>query len=96
MNKDGPSVWIKKWVDYSTKYGIGYILSNLNVGVFFNDNTKLVQDDAKNYTYFERKGADKTDSEAKFGFDSVPASLEKKVLIHERFSKYIIGDDPNE
>jgi len=42
MNKDGPQVWVKKWVDYSIKYGYGYSLSNSNVGVLFNDNTKLV------------------------------------------------------
>lgn len=23
-----PEVWVKKWVDYSTKYGLGYMLSN--------------------------------------------------------------------
>jgi len=24
----GPSCWVKKWVDYSSKYGLGYLLSN--------------------------------------------------------------------
>jgi len=37
-------VWVKKWVDYSTKYGLGYLLSNGNVGVFFNDSTKIILD----------------------------------------------------
>lgn len=40
----GPSVWIKKWVDYSSKYGLGYLLSNNSTGVFFNDSTKIMQD----------------------------------------------------
>ena len=44
QNKDGPSVWITKWVDYSAKYGLGYSLSNQTTGVYFNDNTKLIQD----------------------------------------------------
>lgn len=35
-------VWVKKWVDYSSKYGLGYLLSNGFVGVFFNDSTKIV------------------------------------------------------
>ncbi len=35
-------VWVKKWVDYSSKYGLGYILSNGMTGVFFNDSTKIV------------------------------------------------------
>jgi polo-like kinase 1 len=40
----GPNVWIKKWVDYSSKYGLGYLLSNNATGVFFNDSTKIVLD----------------------------------------------------
>jgi polo-like kinase 1 len=38
------SVWVKKWVDYSSKYGIGYLLSNNATGVFFNDSSKLILD----------------------------------------------------
>ncbi len=40
----GPSVWVKKWVDYSSKYGLGYLLSNGTTGVFFNDSTKIILD----------------------------------------------------
>jgi polo-like kinase 1 len=35
-------VSVKKWIDYSSKYGIGYILSNNSFGVFFNDSTKVL------------------------------------------------------
>jgi hypothetical protein len=27
-NKPREEVWVKKWVDYSSKYGLGYHLSN--------------------------------------------------------------------
>jgi len=37
-------VFLKKWVDYSTKYGLGYLLSNGCCGVFFNDSTKIILD----------------------------------------------------
>jgi polo-like kinase 1 len=37
-------VYVKKWVDYSSKYGLGYLMSNGMVGVFFNDSTKIVLD----------------------------------------------------
>lgn len=40
----GPSVWVKKWVDYSSKYGLGYLLTNGATGVFFNDSTKILLD----------------------------------------------------
>ena len=36
-----PRVWVTKWVDYSSKYGMGYVLSNGAVGVLFNDATKV-------------------------------------------------------
>lgn len=50
MNNFGPKVngkseiYVKKWVDYSSKYGLGYLLSNGGTGVFFNDSTKIVLD----------------------------------------------------
>lgn len=37
-------VSVKKWIDYSSKYGIGYILSNNSYGVFFNDSTKILSE----------------------------------------------------
>jgi hypothetical protein len=52
----GPSVWVKKWVDYSSKYGLGYLLSNNSTGVFFNDSTKIViHPDGNRFYYYERK-----------------------------------------
>jgi len=40
----GTEVWVKSWVDYSSKYGLGYMLSNGCAGVFFNDSTKIIVD----------------------------------------------------
>lgn len=40
-------IFVKKWVDYSSKYGLGYLLSNGSAGVFFNDCTKMVLDPTK-------------------------------------------------
>lgn len=37
-------IWVKKWVDYSGKYGLGYLLSNGSTGVYFNDSTKIILD----------------------------------------------------
>lgn len=37
-----PALYVTKWVDYSTKYGIGYLLNNDTIGVFFNDSSKIV------------------------------------------------------
>lgn len=37
-----PEIFVKKWVDYQTKYGVGYLLSDDTAGVFFNDCTKII------------------------------------------------------
>lgn len=53
-------VWVKKWVDYSTKYGLGYYLSNEATGVFFNDSTKIVLDpNGHDFDYMERRSSDR-------------------------------------
>ncbi len=34
--------YVKKWVNYSEKFGIGFILNNGIIGIFFNDKSKIV------------------------------------------------------
>jgi len=51
----GAGVWVTSWVDYSSKYGVGYLLSNSAVGVYFNDSTKIVlAPDGHAFEYVER------------------------------------------
>jgi polo-like kinase 1 len=38
------SIYVKKWVDYSSKYGLGYLLSDGTTGIYFNDSTKMILD----------------------------------------------------
>ena len=45
------SVYVKKWVDYSSKYWLGYLLSDGTTGIYFNDSTKMVIDDSGQYFY---------------------------------------------
>ena len=40
----GPQIYVQKWIDYSSKYGIGYMMSNGAIGVYMNDTTKIIQD----------------------------------------------------
>jgi hypothetical protein len=49
-------IWITKWVDYSTKYGLGYLLLNGATGVYFNDSTKIILSPCTTYfDYIERQ-----------------------------------------
>ena len=38
-----PPLWVTRWVDYTSKYGLGYVLSDGTFGVVFNDATKMTQ-----------------------------------------------------
>ena len=49
-------------MDYSSKYGLGYLLSNNSTGVFLNDSTKVVIDpDGNKFQYYERKAVSSTE-----------------------------------
>lgn len=81
----GPSIWVKKWVDYSSKYGLGYLLSNGASGVFFNDSTKIVLDiNCQDFYYFERKAisqSEKQDVMSSHTLTEYPKDLQKKVTL---------------
>ena len=48
-------IWVTKWVDYSSKYGMGYLLLNGATGVYFNDSTKIIMSHCGTYfDYIER------------------------------------------
>jgi len=49
-------VYVQKWIDYSSKYGLGYLLSNKVIGIYFNDNTKMLGDirNDEKVNYFTR------------------------------------------
>ena len=51
------NIVVKKFIDISSKCGIGYILSNGDIGAYFNDGTKLVIiKDSFNIVYIDSKG----------------------------------------
>jgi polo-like kinase 1 len=85
-------VWVKKWVDYSSKYGLGYHLSNASVGVFFNDATKIVLDpNSYHFDYIERRQTDRQDVGKEYNIKDFPATLQKKVTLLQHFRSYLEG-----
>ena len=50
------TVFVKKWVDYSSKYGLGYLLSDGTTGVYFNDSSKIIIDSANEKIDYIGKG----------------------------------------
>jgi len=86
-------IWVKKWVDYSSKYGLGYLLSNGATGVFFNDSTKIILDlKTGKFDYMERRSSDKQDLVSSHTLTEYPKELQKKVTLLQHFKSYLEGD----
>jgi len=89
-------VWVKKWVDYSSKYGLGYLLSNGSTGVFFNDSTKIILDlKTGKFDYMERRPSDKQDIVSSHTLTDYPKELQKKVTLLQHFKGYLEGEAKN-
>lgn len=85
-------IWVKKWVDYSSKYGLGYLLSNGATGVFFNDSSKIVLDPrGMTFEYIERRASDKVDVVTVHMLTDYPKELQKKVTLLHHFKSYLEG-----
>lgn len=89
-----PEVWVKKWVDYSTKYGLGYFLSDGATGVFFNDSTKIILDpNGHHFEYMERRSSDRQDIGKEYNLQNYPKELQKKVTLLMHFWSYLEGNE---
>lgn len=92
-----PSVktWVVRYVDYSSKYGLGYLFNNGSAGVYFNDSTKIVLSaDGKVFQYIERIKRESSfgseSSSQKYSMDSYPQELHKKVTLLKHFRNYLV------
>ena len=96
-NLKGPDTWVKKWVDYSSKYGLGYLLSNGFSGVFFNDSSKIILNPNTNqFNYIERRVTDKQEIITTHTMNDYPKDLQKKVTLLHHFKNYLEGDNNND
>ena len=92
-NLKGPDTWVKKWVDYSSKYGLGYLLSNGFSGVFFNDSSKIILNpNTQQFFYIERRVSDKQEIINSHTMDNYPKELQKKVTLLNHFKNYLEGE----
>eukprot|EP00826_Nyctotherus_ovalis_P020229 TRINITY_DN1633_c0_g2_i3.p1 TRINITY_DN1633_c0_g2~~TRINITY_DN1633_c0_g2_i3.p1 ORF type:complete len:511 (+),score=164.90 TRINITY_DN1633_c0_g2_i3:498-2030(+) len=87
------AIWVKKWMDYTSKYGIGYTLTNGTTGVFFNDSTKIVLDvNAHKFHYIEKRHSDRQDIMVTHNLIDYPRELHKKVTLLQHFKNYLEND----
>jgi len=88
-----PELWVTKWVDYSSKYGVGYILSDGSIGVYFNDSTKIIlSSEGSHFDYITRRTQEKPEVRTTHSFEDYPEDLKKKVTLLRHFRNYMMTD----
>ncbi len=98
FSNGGSDVWVVRYMDYTSKYGLGFLLNNGCAGVYFNDSTKIILSaDGMVFQYFERcrRGCVSTASDGdhnKFThlLSAHPAELTKKVTLLRHFRDYLL------
>jgi len=85
-------IHITKWMDYTSKYGMAYILSDGTTGVIFNDTTKLTfSADENNFEYIQKKPNQQREALAAYNLAKYPPELQKKVTLLQYFKDYLEG-----
>lgn len=89
----GPTLWVVKWVDYSNKYGLGYMLSNGCAGVYFNDASKIIANSSGEYfQYISRVSNSREEIMVQHSLANFPSELQKKVTLLQHFRKHLMID----
>jgi polo-like kinase 1 len=84
-------IFVRKWVE-SEKYGLGYVLSDDNVGVYFNDKTKIIyKPNGINFIYIENK----THTSHLFT-EELNKDLKEKVNLLKNFKGYLFEETKDE
>ncbi|CAK4147244.1 unnamed protein product [Aphanomyces euteiches] len=86
------TLWVLQYVDYTSKYGLGYLLSNQCTGVYFNDATKIISSSAM-FGYIDRPKGEVEVPQVTHPLSHYPPELTKKVTLVGHFKEYMEGDD---
>lgn len=96
-------VWISRWLDYSSRYGLGFVTTDGSVGVQFSDNSKIVlhrnkryaECDGRDFEYIYRKVFNKKDVVLIYSLANHPADLKKRVNLFNHFWRSLVpkGED---
>jgi len=100
MNSLVAKVWVVRYVDYTSKYGLGFLFNTGSAGVYFNDSTKIVLSaDGTVFQYTERRRRDSSTgsehSSQKHLINSYPPELQKKVTLLKHFRNYLVDQQRN-
>jgi hypothetical protein len=89
-----PRVTVKRFVDYSKKYGVAFVLSTGQVGVRFNDNTQVMNTSKSGSAFVFSETLEFTDGSSKieattYQSTSYPARLKDKVFLLQKFDAFL-------
>lgn len=78
-------------MDYSKKYGLGYLINNKQYGVYFNDETLISTDLETKMVYFIDNPAGKEEKIFTYTQETVPKDrdYQKKYMLLERFITHL-------
>jgi len=94
--------WVTRYVDYTSKYGLGFLLNDGSSGVYFNDSTKVIlAGQSEKFQYVERRksGAQSNFREPsirKYTLSNYPEALQKKVTLLKHFKNYLLEQQQGE
>lgn len=90
---EAPKIFVTRWVDYSAKYGFGFLLSDGTTGILFNDSTRITTYGMlQNFEYASKVNTNKgrcVEEIRLFSFTNFPDTLRDKVKLFNKFSKYL-------
>lgn len=93
LDKFNPGVFVRLQIDLTQRYGIGYILSDTTLGVYFNDNTNMILPIRKQtkVLYFETvtENGVRSSRNRHFDYYLFPEDMKKKCMIF-RFIKKLL------
>ena len=86
-------VCVAKWVDYSSKYGFGYLLSDDRVGVLFNDDSIMLASTDSKFIMYGKGSSDVEDTDdlqlISYSREHYPVELRKKVILLFHFADHL-------
>ena len=99
--KNNNNIIIKKFIDLSDKCGMGYLLTNDDIGIYFNDNTKMIKiKNTNNFVYINEQGEQIIYHLKKSKLDyELKTKVNALILFYREFNKNSInkkGSDKNQ
>lgn len=95
-----PTMWVIRYIDYSSKYGLGFLMSDGSAGVYFNDATKIVlEPDGVSFDYIERSRRSSQSQPAPAGGKREEAAGLSRVSVGQQQpprSRYTLDEFPPE